>query len=130
MVNIKAKSTKNSKTVLKICRFVDFDFGSGAPKRAKKSLSFVSSKVTPAEDEEVTTLLDSSITGVDDHSSRQVPEVPEIDRMELIQEEINRTSSASRKRKAVDLFGDIEDIELEEFFCPSNLYCEIEHVKY
>jgi len=100
----------------------DFDFVTGAPKRAKKSLSFVNktnNTSAPAEaEEEVETLLNSSITGMDDQSSRQVPVVAE-PTLQRIQEEINNTGS-SRKRKACttseDLFGDIEDIETEEYY--------------
>lgn len=100
----------------------DFDFGSGASKRAKKSLSFVkkpSNPSAPAEAElEAESLLNSSITGIDDHTSRQVPVAPEPS-LQHIQDEINKTVS-TRKRKACttaeDLFGDIEDIEREEFY--------------
>jgi hypothetical protein len=100
----------------------DFDFMTGAPKRAKKSLSFVNKTnktSAPAEaDEEMETLLDSSITGMDDQSSRQVPVIAE-PTLQRIQDEINNTAS-SRKRKACttseDLFGDIEDIETEEYY--------------
>lgn len=100
----------------------DFDLGSGSSKRAKKSLSFVNKSncapAPPEVEEEAETLLNSSITGIDNQSSKQVPENPE-PHLERIQEEINMTVS-SRKRKACttaeDLFGDIDDIEREEFY--------------
>lgn len=101
----------------------DFDLGPGASKRAKKSLSFVNKQTKPSApaevEEEAETLLDSSITGIDDQSATPVQVAPEPSLQQTIQEEINQTYS-SRKRKAnttaEDLFGDIEDIEVEDFY--------------
>ncbi|XP_059476383.1 chromosome transmission fidelity protein 18 homolog isoform X1 [Neocloeon triangulifer] len=97
-------------------QLMEDDFDTGAPKRAKKSLSFTGKQSKPIQEEEADNLLNSSLTGVEDtQSSRRVPDVLENSRMDVINEELNRVGS-SRKRKADELFGDIEDIEREEYY--------------
>ncbi|XP_065332874.1 chromosome transmission fidelity protein 18 homolog [Cloeon dipterum] len=92
--------------------------GESNPKRAKKSLSFTAKQSEPVnENEDAANLMNSSLTGTDDHSqnnSNKTTDAEAESRLQIIREEINQSSS--RKRKAEDLFGDIEDIEQEEYY--------------